>query len=401
MKSISPHVRMYGIYASGAMLTASLTLAGCEKKGSAAPQQGAPEVAVVTVTPEPYAMTIELPGRASAFLVADVRPQVNGLILKRLFEEGSEVQAGQELYQMDPAPFEAALNTAQAALNRTEAQLPALRSKANRIRQALADRAVSQQDSDDADAALKQAEADTQYWKATVQTARINLGYARIVSPISGRIGKSSVTEGAIVTAYQPAPLATIQQMDPIYVDVPESTAALQNLKRRLGAGHLRRDDSEAGRVRLILDDGMPYPLEGHLQFQDVSVDPTTSSVMLRTVFPNPKGEILPGMFVQTVVREGVHPQAILIPQQAVLRDPRGNPVVLIVNASGKTETRSLTLGQAVGNRWLVTSGVQPGDRVIVEGATKVRSGDSVRAVPCPDATKPEGSTPPPSSATR
>ena len=230
------------------------------------------------------------------------------------------------LYQIDPAPFQAALDNAKAALGKSEANLPSIRLRAERYKELLAEKAVSQQDYDDAAAALKQAEADIEYWKAAVETARINLGYTRVTAPISGRIGKSNVTDGALVTAYQPVALATIQQLDPIYVDVPQSTTELLRLKRRLEDGRLNQNGTNQKKVKLILEDGTAYPLEGTLQFRDVTVDPTTGSVILRIVFPNPEGVLLPGMFVRAVVKEGVNEQAILIPQQAVSRDPKGNP---------------------------------------------------------------------------
>jgi membrane fusion protein (multidrug efflux system) len=251
-----------------------------------------------------------------------------------------------------------------------------------RYQEALADRAVSQQDFDDASAALRQVDADIQYFKAAVETARINLAYARIVSPISGRVGRSSVTDGAIVTAYQPVPLATIQQLDPIYVDVPQSTADLLRLQRRLEEQGISRGGTNGNQVQLMLPDGTKYEPEGVLQFRDVSVDPTTATVTLRAVFPNPKGVLLPGMFVRALVKEGVNDQAILIPQQAVSRDPKGIPVALLVDATGKVEQKKLTVERAIGDQWLVASGVAPGDRVIVEGAQKVRPGDQVKAVP-------------------
>jgi membrane fusion protein (multidrug efflux system) len=244
------------------------------------------------------------------------------------------------------------------------------------------DKAVSQQDHDDAAAALIQAEADIQYWKANVETARINLGYAKVVAPISGRIGKSSVTDGAIVTAYQPRALATIQQMDPIYVDVPQSTSELLRLKRSLGAGRLNQKARNQNKVKLILEDGTPYALEGVLQFRDVSVDPTTGSVILRMVFPNPDGVLLPEMFVRALVNEGVNEQAILVPQQAVFRNPKGEPQTLIVDADGKVGLRLLTLDRAVGSRWLVAAGLAPGDRVIMEGGQMLRPGALVKVVP-------------------
>jgi membrane fusion protein (multidrug efflux system) len=359
----------------------SLTLTGC-KQESGPPQAGAPEVAVVIVQSERVAITTELAGRPSAFLVAEIRPQVNGIIQKRLFTEGSDVKAGQELYQIDPAPFQAALDNAIASLGRAEAGLLSIRSRFERYRDLLADKAVSQQDYDDASAAMKQAEADILYWKAMVETARINLGYTRVIAPISGRIGKSSVTDGALVTAYQPVALATIQQLDPIYVDVPQSTAEMLRLKRRIEDGRLNQDGANQNGVNLLVEDGKAYPLEGTLQFRDITVDPTTGSVILRVVFPNPEGALLPGMFVRVVIKEGVNEQAILIPQQAVSRDVKGNPVALIVDVDGKVQQRMLALDRAIGAKWLVSSGLASGEQVIVEGMQKVRPGASVKAVP-------------------
>jgi len=385
-QSLQDRVR---VLAAAAVFAAGLLSVGCGKRGAGGPPGMLPEVGVMTVKPEPMLLTVELPGRASASLVAEVRPQVNGLIQKRLFTEGAEVKAGDALYQIDPEPFEAALDNAKAALNRAEAALPALRSRAERVTQALVDKAVSQQDFDDADAALRQAEAEVQVWKAMVKTARINLGYTKIVSPISGRIGKSTVTDGAIVTAYQPVPLATIQQLDPIYVDVPQSSTVILNLQRRMKEGLLKRDGPEMNSVKLILGEDMEYPIEGTLQFADISVDPTTASVNLRSVFPNPNGTILPGMFVRAIFTEGVDEDAILIPQQAVSRDPKGNPLVLVVGAENKVEQRPVTLDRAIGNRWLVASGLQAGDKVIVEGAMKVRPGVPVKDVPFVEGAQP------------
>lgn len=361
----------------------------CSRR-QAPPPATVPEVATLTVVTRPILLTTELPGRTSPYRIAEIRPQVNGLILKRWFTEGSEVKAGQELYQIDPAPFQAALDNARAALGRAEASQPALQSRMDRFRQALADQAVSQQDYDDADAALKQALADVAYWKAMVQSARIQLDYARVVSPIAGRIGTSSVTDGAIVTAYQPVPLATIQQLDPIYVDVPQSTTELLRLRRRLEDGRLSCGGTNDSQVRLRLGDGVTYPLEGTLQFRDVSVDPTTASVILRMVFPNPDGVLLPGMFVRTIIKEGLNEAAILIPQQTVARDPKGNPVVLLVNAEGQVEQRQLVLDRALGTEWLVADGLAPGDRVIVEGMQKVRPGTAVKEVPFVAVREPE-----------
>ncbi|MEN6424713.1 MAG: efflux RND transporter periplasmic adaptor subunit [Phycisphaerales bacterium] len=367
------------------VLSGGLLLGGCDRRQESSPPPSAPEVVAMTVQPEKVVLTTELPGRTSAYLVAEIRPQVNGLIQKRLFTEGSDVQAGQVLYQIDPAPFQAVLDNAQAAFNRSQASLPSIRSRVGRYKDLLADKAVSQQDYDDAASALNQAEADIQYWQATVETARINLGYTRVTAPIAGRIGRSSVTDGALVTAYQPVALSTIQQLDPIYVDVPQSTATLLRLKRRLEDGRLSQDGTSQNKVELVLDDGTRYPSEGTLQFRDVTVDPTTGSVIVRAVFPNAEGVLLPGMFVRAVVQEGVNDQAILIPQQAVSRDPKGNPITMVVGAGEKVEQRMLVLDRAIGNQWLVSSGLAPGDRVIVEGVQKVRPGAAVKVAP-PDA---------------
>ena len=341
-------------------LAGALLLTACNRQPKAAGPPPTPEVVTLTVTQQTVRLTTELPGRTAPYLMAEIRPQVSGLILKRQFVEGSEVKAGQVLYQIDPAPFQAALDNARAALGRVEANLPALRARAARFKELLAARAVSQQSYDDAVAALNQAEADLQFYKAAMETARINLNYAQVVSPISGRIGVSSVTDGAIVTAYQPVPLATVQQLDPIYVNVPQSATDLLRLQQRLKAGQLKRDSALRSKVQLILPDGSGYAHEGTLQFQDISVDPTTGSVILRMVFPNPDGVLLPGMFVRGVVLEGVNEQAILVPQQAVSRDSKGNPFVLLVNAENKVEQRPLTLERTLADQWLVSKGLEP-----------------------------------------
>jgi membrane fusion protein, multidrug efflux system len=372
------------------VLSSGFSLYGCERQQQSPPPPPVPEVAVVTVQPQRVELTTELPGRTSAFLVAEIRPQVNGLIQKRLFKEGFDVKAGQVLYQIDPAPFQAALDYAKAALSKAEANVPSIRLRMQRYRELLADKAVSQQDCDDAAAALKQAEAEVEYGKAAVESARINLGYTRVTAPIAGRIGRSSVTDGALVTAHQTVALATIQQLDPIYVDVPQSTTELLRLRRRLEDGRLNQNGSNQQKVKLILEDQAVYSLEGTLQFREVTVDPTTGSVILRVVFPNPEGVLLPGMFVRTVVKEGTNEQAILIPQQTVSRDPKGNPSVLIVDPEGKVQQRMLTLDRATGDQWLVSSGLASGDRVIVEGMQKARPGASVKVVPV-DADRKEG----------
>jgi len=357
-----------------------LTVGGCKQKGG--PPPGSPEVAVVTVHPERVVITTELPGRTSAFRIAEIRPQVNGLILKRSFEEGSDVNEGDMLYQIDPAPYQAAYDQAKAAVAMAEARLPALRAREKRFKDLVGSHAVGQQDYDDALAALRQLEAQLDASKAAMESAKINLSYTPIKAPISGRIGRSNITEGALVTAYQPIPLATIQQLDPIYVDVPQSTTELLRLQKHLKDGRLNHDGTNQNKVKLILEDGTIYSRQGVLQFQDVTVDPTTGSVILRVVFPNPQGVLLPGMFVRAVIKEGVKEQAILVPQQGVSRNPKGEPVALIVDAEDKVQQRMLTLDRAIGNKWLVSSGLKPGDRVIVEGVQKIRPGVSVKVVP-------------------
>jgi membrane fusion protein (multidrug efflux system) len=374
-------------------LLGGLLLLGCDRTQQSPPPPPVPEVATVTVQTQQIVLTTELPGRTSAYRVAEIRPQVQGLIQKRLFEEGSDVKLGQVLYEIDPAHFQAALDNAKAALGKAEANLPSIRLRVERYKELLPDKAVSQQELDDAAAAEKQNQAEIEFWKAMVETARINLGYTRVTAPISGRIGKSAVTEGAIVTAYQPMALATIQQLDPIYVDVPQSTTELLRLKRRLEDGRLNPNGTDQKKANLILEAGRAYPLEGTLQFRDITVDPTTGSVTLRLVFPNPKGLLLPGMFVRAVVQEGIAEDAILIPQQAVSRDPKGNPLALIVDAEGKVQQRMLTLDRAIGDQWLVTSGLAPSDRVIAEGMQRVRPGASVKEVPF-DARGKEGVVP-------
>ena len=388
---------------AGSVLTGLLILGGCgqQTKGT---QTITPEVAVVTMQQEQVVITTELPGRTSASLVAEVRPQVNGIIQKRLFTEGSNVNAGQVLYQIDPAPYQAALDNARAGLSRSEANLSAIRLKAERLKELLVDKAVSQQDYDDAAAALKQTQADIQYWQATVETARINLKYTLITAPITGRIGRSNVTQGALVAAQQPTALATIQLLDPMYVDVPQSTAELQRLRYQMKEGHLDQNGENQKKVQLILESGTVYPLAGTLQFQDVTVDPTTGSVILRASFPNPNGILLPGMFVRAVLIEGVNEHAILVPQQAVTRNPSGNPFTLIVDAEGKVQQRMLTLDRAMGDKWLISSGLVSGDRVIVEGMQKVQPGASVKVVPFAadsgkTGTGPKNVTPPPAKS--
>ncbi len=379
MKSHSSRVRIASTFIVLVPVCTFLLSACDRQKPNQMPP--APEVGVVMVREQPVVLTTELPGRTSAYLIAEVRPQVSGIIRKRQFDEGSLVKKGDILYQIDPAPFQAAYDSAEASLARASANLPAVRSRAERYRELLADKAVSRQDLDDVDSAFKQAEAEVKYWKAAVEAARINLGYTKVVAPISGRIGKSNMTEGALVTANQPVALATIQQFNPIYVDVPQSTAELLRLKRRVESGNLEQNGKSQKKVKLVLEDGATYPQEGTLQFRDVTVDRSTGSVVLRAVFPNPDDLLLPGMFVRAVMQEGINEKAILIPQHAVSRDPKGNPLALLVGPDGKVLQRQLSIDRAVGNQWLVTSGLASGEKIIVEGMQKVRPGMPAKAV--------------------
>lgn len=363
------------------LMALTMLLGGCGQGQQAMPNQ-VPEVVTVTIQPQEVELTTELPGRTSPYLVAEIRPQVNGIIKKRLFKEGSDVKAGQLLYQIDPAPFQVALDSAKASLGKAQANLPSIRLKTERYKELLADKAVSRQDYDDAAAAMEQVRAEIEYWKAQVEAARINLGYTRVTAPISGRIGKSSVTDGALVTAYQAATLATIQQLDPIYVDVSQSSAELLRLKRNLEAGRLSADGKNGRKVCILLEDGNLCPQAGTLQFRDVTVDQATGSFTLRIVVPNPKHLLLPGMFVRAAVQEGIAPQAILVPQQGVSRTPKGEPIALVVDEAGKVQQRMLKLNRALGDQWLVSSGLKAGERVIVEGMMKVRPGAAVKAIP-------------------
>jgi membrane fusion protein (multidrug efflux system) len=366
-----------GVLAAGMMMT------GCGKKGTTAPPQApTPEVSIVTVQPRRTALTTELPGRTSPHLIAEVRPQVSGIIQKRLFTEGSNVKAGQVLYQIDPATYQAAYASARATEARAEATLHTVRLKADRYRELVKIHAVSQQDNDDAQAALKQAEADVAAAKAAVETARINLAYTRVTAPISGRIGRSAVTDGALVTANQPAALSTIQQLTPIYVDVVQSSAELLKLKRQLSSGILKHNSAAQTSVRLLLEDRTPYPLTGTLKFSEVTVDQSTGSVTIRAIFPNPQQTLLPGMFVRAVVAEGENLQAILVPQQGVTRNQKGEAMVMVVGAGDKVEPRIIKVARTVGDNWLVSDGLKAGDRVIMEGIQRARPGTVVKTVP-------------------
>jgi len=362
-------------------LLLSLALSGCGQQPAGAPPKGATPVGVVIVKSQTVSITTELPGRTSPYKIAEVRPQINGIVQQRLFVEGADVKAGEKLYQIDPALYKAAFDSAQASLAKAQANSVTVKLKADRYRDLVKINAVSKQDFDDADAAFKQAEADVAANKAAVDTARINLDYTRIVSPISGRIGISTVTPGALLTANQTVALTTVQQLDPIYVDVIQSSAELMRMKHALENGLLKRAGPDAVKVRLLLDDNVRYALEGKLEFSDVTVDQGTGTVTLRAVFPNPKQDLLPGMFVRAILEEGVNEQGILAPQQGVTHDPRGNATALVLAPDGKVELRVLELGEASGDKWVVKSGLKAGDQLIVDGLQKVKPGATAQAV--------------------
>jgi membrane fusion protein (multidrug efflux system) len=425
--------RVKRVAAMGALALGVIS-SGCGSQQTA-PKSVIPEVSIVTVDPERVVLTTELPGRTSAHFIAEIRPQVNGIIQKRLFEEGSDVKAGDVLYQIDPAPFQAAYDSAAASLavvrkapeqaraalqasiagvKRQRATLELARTNRWRLEELFKSKSVSASQRDQAvteaeiaEAALGAAEAQVQkdreavaaaeaaiqQAEAALESARINLAYTRVTAPISGRIGMSYVTVGALAKAYQDSAFATIQQLDPIYVDVTQSSASLLQLKRNMAAGRISGIGPDQSRVKLFLEDGTPYSLQGTLKFSEVTVDPSTGSFTLRLIFPNPKHILLPGMYVRAVLQEGEVDKAILVPQQGISRDPKGNPVALVVEGDGKVVQRMLTLDRAIGDKWLVLSGLKPGDQVIVEGAQKVRPGASVKVVRFQEA-GPSGATP-------
>lgn len=339
-------------------------LSGCNKEQAAPPAPPTPQVGVVTLQPKTVSLTNDLPGRTAAYRAAEVRPQVDGIILKRLFTEGADIKAGQQLYQIDPSTYEATLANAQASAEQ-------YRSLTTRYRQLIDEQAVSRQEYDTAHAQQLQAEAQ-------VKTAQINLRYTKVLAPISGRIGRSAVTEGALVTNGQATALATLQQLDPIYVDVTQSYSEMLKLRRALENGQLQKAGDNAAKVNLTLEDGSKYPLDGKLEFSEVSVDQTTGSVTLRAVFPNPDHLLLPGVFVHARLPAGIAQQAIMAPQIGVTRDQKGSPTALVVNAENKVELRQLKTSRTIGSDWLIEDGLKAGDKVIVEGLQFVRPGATV-----------------------
>lgn len=364
---------------------AAFTLSACgQAESQAAAKPGAAPAApvgVLTLQPQRVELSAELAGRTVAYQTAEVRPQVSGIVKTRAFTEGSDVKTGQVLYQIDPASYQAALDSAKAALAKAEANATTARLKAGRYDELAGIDAVSKQLRDDARAALQQAQADVAAATAAVRTAQIDLDRTRVSAPIAGRIGRSAVTPGALVTANQAGAMATLQQLDPIYVDVTQTSAELLRLQRQLADGTLQRDAAGQARVKLLLEDGTTYALDGQLQFSELQVDPASGSVTLRAKFPNPRRQLLPGMYVRAQVQSGVQAQGLLVPQAAVSRDAKGNATAMVIK-DGKAEPRQLQTGAVINGQWLVTAGLAAGDQLIVDGLQRLRPGAPVQAAP-------------------
>ena len=367
------------------LIALALLLGACGKdttaQGSAKPAAKPVDVGVVTLVARPVTLTRELPGRTTAFRVAEIRARVNGIVQKRRFTEGAQVKAGQLLFEIDPAPYQAALDSAMAQLSRAQAASELAKTQAERYTTLIASNAVSRQEYDDAISRTKTAQADVAGARAAVKSAQLSLGYTKVTTPIGGRIGRAEVTEGAYVQQASATLLATVQQIDQVYVDVTWSAADALRMRRAIDEGTLQSSGGQAA-VTILLEDGREHPLAGTLQFADVRVDEATGSISMRALVPNPRGELLPGMFVRARITEGTQPAAILVPQRAVTRDQAGIPTALVVGANNTVELRRLVTDRAVGDEWLVTEGLAAGDRVIVEGLQKVRPGAPANAVP-------------------
>jgi membrane fusion protein (multidrug efflux system) len=372
------HLRLPG---AAALTLAAALGAGCGASSKDGAANLAPEVGVIVVQPQRTSISTLLPGRTVAFRIAQVRPQVSGIIKQRLYSEGAVVAAGQPLYQLDPATYQAAADSARAALAKADANALTMRQKYERYQQLALTGDVSQQDRDDVTANLRQAEADQATAHAAVETAQINLGYTRIVAPIAGRTATSAYTEGALVTANQDNALTTVQQYDPMYVDLAQAAADVLRLRQQFSAGKLKRTDERSARVQLLLEDGTLYPREGRLEFTGITVSESTGAITLRAVFPNPDGTLLPGMFVRAQLDQATDDSALLLPQQAVSRDTRGGAIALVVGAADRVEQRALSVEAAGGNLWRVSTGLARGDRVIVQGQQKAHVGATVKPV--------------------
>lgn len=356
------------------VLSGGLALSGCNDEQKGGGERPAPEVGIVTLKAEPLTIKTELPGRTSAYRVAEVRPQVSGIILKRNYKEGSDVVAGTSLYQIDPAPFQAALDSAKAELAKAQANANLAGLTVKRYKPLLGTNYISQQEYDQATSTYAQALAAVKAAEAAVETARINLNYTKVTAPISGRTGKSNVTEGALVASGQATELMRVQQLDPIYVDVTQSSEDFLRLRNEIEKGALQKEPGKAP-VSLVINNGQEYAQKGALEFSDVTVDETTGSITMRAIFPNPNKELMPGMFVRAILEDGVKQDAILVPQQGLSRTPQGDSQVMVVGADNKVEVKKVTAAQAIGNKWLVTDGLQDGDRVVVIGLQKIKPG--------------------------
>ena len=367
-------------FSVGVIVLVTVT-AGCDGAKAPPAAPSAPEVTVLTVKPQSVVIKTVLPGRTAPTVIAEVRPQVTGIVQSRAFNEGAEVKAGSTLYRLDPATYQTAYDSARAAVAKAEASVQTARRNLARAKELFEIKFVSQQAYDDAATTLNQSEADLAGAKAAAEAARINLGYTNVVAPISGRIGRSTVTAGALVTANQSTPLATIQQMNPMYVDITQSSNEALRLRRAMASGELKRARDDAARVTLQLEDGTSYPHEGTLQFSDVTVDPSTGAITLRALFPNPESILLPNMYVRAVLEEGVRDNAILVPQQAVTRDTKGQAIAMVVGADNTVEARPLKTARTLGTQWLIDAGLQPGDRVIVEGLQRASPGAKIQPV--------------------
>lgn len=360
----------------------SSALTGCQESQSATkPANQIAEVGVISISPQTVTLSTELSGRTTAYTVAQIRPQVSGIVKKRVFKEGAFVKAGDLLYQIDPSSYQATYDSAKASVAKAQATLNAAQLKAKRQSELLAIEAISQQDNEDADVAMKQAVADLGTAKAALETAKINLGYTQITSPISGRVETSSVTQGALVTADQTTVLTTVQQLDPIYVDITQSSEDVIKLRKALAAGLLKNDGADSASIKLMLEDGSEYGHAGSLQFSGVTVDTTTGAVTLRALVPNSERFLMPGMYVRAKLDQGTDHNAILVPQQGINRDGAGRPTALVVKSDGVVELRNVKVAETIGQYWRVTEGLSSGDRVIVEGSAKVKPGQVVKAM--------------------
>ncbi len=380
---------------AGLATVAMFALGACSKPQPAPIAQGPVEVVVQTIHPSKVQVSAELAGRTTAYAIAEIRPQVGGILLKRTFEEGSEVRAGQVLYKIDPAAARAEVANAQATLASARAGLASTKETASRYRELVAIEAVSRESADEAEAAYKQSVAQVAAGEATLATARLSLGYTNVTSPIAGRIGRSSVTQGALLTAGQTTPLATVQQLDPIYVDATQSAAQLLRFRRELAQGKLKISGDGRPTVRLVLEDGTAYSAVGQLLLAEATVDETSGTVAVRAQFPNPERELLPGMYARVIFEGAVAEEALAVPQVALTRDAKGNALVYVVGPDDKVEQRTLTAHQAMGNQWIIDSGLAAGERVIVEGLQKVRAGMQVKPVEAAPAAAPAAASAP------